>query len=247
MQKTKGMKLVKGCVAAMLFAAVLSVTGTDARAKEPYQKIANSYEWSVVKLVNKQRVANGLEPVGVFRDLQKVSGIRAKEIAKYFSHSRPDGRSCFSVLDDYNISLQSAGENIAAGYGNPKAVMNGWMNSEGHRNNILNNSYDHIGVGYAKGGSYGKNWVQLFVGGCDVKKIKVNGSGVKKYAKGTSISKMNRYLIVTCNDHGKSYVPIVEGMCKGYNSKRTGYQTITVKYRNKKVKMKVYIRKSSRK
>lgn len=245
MQKTKVMKLVKGCIAVMTFAAALSVAGSSAHAQEPYAKITNSYEWAVVKRVNQQRVANGSAPVGVFRDLQKVAGVRAKEIVKSFSHDRPDGTSCFSILSEYGISTWGSGENIAAGYGTPKAVMNGWMNSGGHRSNILNNSYTHIGVGYTKGGSYGKYWVQLFVSGCNVKKIKVNGTGVKKYARGTTINGMNRYLTVTCNQHGKSYVPIVNGMCSGYNPNKTGYQNITVKYRNKKVKMKVYIRKSS--
>jgi len=79
------------------------------------------------------------------------------------SHTRPNGTSCFTVLSELGVGYSASGENIAAGQKTPQAVMESWMNSSGHKANILNPDFTHIGVGYAEGGNYGTNWVQLFV------------------------------------------------------------------------------------
>ena len=92
-----------------------------------------------------------------------ASSIRSKEIAKFFSHTRPDNTSCFTVLNQNGISYWYAGENIAMGQPTPESVVTAWMNSPGHKANILNANYTHIGVGcYEVDGYY--HWVQLFVG-----------------------------------------------------------------------------------
>ena len=84
------------------------------------------------------------------------------EVAKVFSHTRPNGSSCFTVLGEYGVSYRSAGENIASGQTTPAEVVNAWMNSEGHRANILGESFTSLGVGvYKNGSSY--TWVQLFI------------------------------------------------------------------------------------
>ena len=89
--------------------------------------------------------------------------IRAKEIVRSFSHTRPDGRSCFSAAADSGVSYRTAGENIAYGYATPQQVVNGWMNSEGHRKNILSASFTGIGVGcYEHNGVL--YWSQFFIG-----------------------------------------------------------------------------------
>ncbi len=80
----------------------------------------------------------------------------------YFSHTGLDGRSPFDRMRDAGYSYSSAAENIAAGQPTPAAVVNGWMNSEGHRANILNCKLTQIGVGVARGGSYGIYWTQVF-------------------------------------------------------------------------------------
>ncbi len=227
--------------------AMLTVLGMQdtVYAKEPYEKIANSKEWVVLKKVNKERMQEGLAPLSICPPLQKAAGDRAKEIIKSFSHNRPDGSSCFTVLDDYGIDYRYVGENIAAGYQTASEVMAGWMNSSGHRENVLGKYYTHVGVGYVSGGSYGKNWTQVFVGSCGVKSVQLNDKGTPNYPKGTSIDKMNRYLTIRCDMHGVGYVPVVSEMCKGYNPDKTGYQTVTVSYRGKKVKMPVTIGKKS--
>lgn len=119
-----------------------------------------SFAAQVVALCNEQRAANGLGPLTEDAALDSRAQIRAGELITTFSHTRPDGSSCFTVIGD--VSWTTCGENIAAGYQTPQDVVNGWMNSEGHRANILNPAFTKIGVGYCTGGSYGTNWVQLF-------------------------------------------------------------------------------------
>lgn len=116
----------------------------------------------VVALVNVERKKAGLAPVSASSSLNSAAAIRAKEIITSFSHTRPDGTSCFTVLAQLNISYKTCGENIAAGQTTPEEVMKGWMNSAGHRANIMNPSFRKLGVGYVQGGSYKHNWVQLF-------------------------------------------------------------------------------------
>ena len=118
----------------------------------------------VLAQCNAQRQANGIAALSLDPELTKAANIRAQEIATLFSHTRPDGRKCFTVLDQIGYSYWSAGENIAAGYGNSSAVMNGWMNSPGHRSNILNAGFERLGVGYVyiPNSEYGYYWVQIF-------------------------------------------------------------------------------------
>ena len=78
----------------------------------------------------------------------------------YFSHTSPTYGSPFQMMKSFGISYRTAGENIAKGYASPEAVVNAWMNSPGHRANILNSTYTHIGVGYVPSGNY---WTQMFI------------------------------------------------------------------------------------
>ncbi len=112
----------------------------------------------VCAIVNEERAAAGLSPLSRNAHITELAMQRAAEIALYYSHTRPDGTSCFTVFDGLNAYKA---ENIAAGYASPEAVMEGWMNSEGHRANILNGVYSYIGVGCFKSAS-SYCWVQLF-------------------------------------------------------------------------------------
>lgn len=123
----------------------------------------SGYVDEVIRLVNEERAKEGLQPLTKSNDLCKAAGIRAEEIVNLFDHTRPDGRDCFTVLDDYNIRYMAVGENIAAGQSNPSGVMYAWMNSSGHRSNILSDSFGQIGIEFIKGkGDYGTYWVQIF-------------------------------------------------------------------------------------
>ena len=211
-------------VAAVALSMLFSVSAV---AKGPTD-ICNENEWEVLKIVNENRLANKAQPISTFSKVQSACDVRAKEISTYFSHTRPNGQSCFTVLSAKGINYWSAGENIAAGQRSPSSVMTAWMNSSGHRANILYSSYNHCGVGYTTGGYYGTNWVQLFTGGCSPTSIKVCGSP----KVGSKISDMGLYLEIECSDssHGTSYCPIIDAMCSGYSASKTSFQTVTVKY-----------------
>ena len=122
------------------------------------------YADQVVALVNTERANAGLGSVSTTSSLNQAAQKRAEEIVSSFAHTRPDGRSCFTVFDEYGVSYMAAGENIAAGQWSPDSVMSSWMNSPGHKANILGANFNHIGVGvvYVEGSSYGYYWVQLF-------------------------------------------------------------------------------------
>ena len=122
----------------------------------------SGYAAEVLRLVNAERKKAGLAEVAAGSpSLYSAARKRAEEIAVKFDHKRPDGSTCFTVLDDYNVSYVAGGENIAAGYATPAAVMEGWMASPGHKANILGN-YESLGVGvYVKDGRL--YWSQMFI------------------------------------------------------------------------------------
>ena len=116
----------------------------------------------VVTLVNIERAKEGLSPLTVDARVQAAAMVRAKECERLFSHTRPDGSSFATALKEQNVAYRSAGENIAWGQQTPKEVVTAWMNSSGHRANIMNPNFTTIGVGYyenARGTDY---WCQLF-------------------------------------------------------------------------------------
>lgn len=122
-----------------------------------------SFEEQVVSLVNAQRAANGLSALKLSTALSNAARAKSQDMhdLNYFSHTSPTYGSPFDMLKSFGISYSTAGENIAMGYATPEAVVNGWMNSPGHRANILNASFTQIGVGYVADGSY---WTQEFIG-----------------------------------------------------------------------------------
>lgn len=98
--------------------------------------------------INAMRMENGLEPLQTAPLLQKMCQERADELTKSYSHSRVNGDAWYTILTDYGIDTNCfAGENIAAGYDTPEGVVEGWMNSTGHRRNILNTNYEYFAVG----------------------------------------------------------------------------------------------------
>ena len=115
----------------------------------------------VVALVNAERAKQGLSALKVDAKVQQAALVRAQESAQSFSHTRPNGSSFSTALTEAGVSFRRSGENIAYGQSTPQQVMNAWMNSSGHRANILNENFTTIGVGYTviKGTAY---WAQLF-------------------------------------------------------------------------------------
>jgi uncharacterized protein YkwD len=125
---------------------------------------STSFAGQVIRLTNRERAKGGCKALKSNSLLKSAAQKHSVDMAKkdYFSHTGKDGRSPFDRMTDAGYSFSAAAENIAAGQRTPADVVEGWMNSTGHKKNILNCTYTEIGVGYAKGGSYGTYWTQNF-------------------------------------------------------------------------------------
>ncbi|MDA7025740.1 SafA/ExsA family spore coat assembly protein [Bacillus sp. CLL-7-23] len=124
-----------------------------------------SVEKQVIQLVNQERAKAGLKPLAEDWELSRVARYKSMDMRdkNYFSHQSPTYGSPFQMIKAFGISYKTAGENIAKGQSTPQAVMQSWMNSSGHRANILSAQYTHIGVGYAAGGTGRHYWTQQFI------------------------------------------------------------------------------------
>lgn len=122
-------------------------------------------ELEVFNLINEQRTKNGLSALKINSEVQNVARIKAKDMVNnnYFSHTSPTYGSPFDMLNSFKVSYKTAGENIAGNSSNSAAVT-AWMNSSGHKANILNSSFNYTGVGVVNGSKYGKIYVQMFIG-----------------------------------------------------------------------------------
>ena len=122
-----------------------------------------AYEAEVIRLVNEIRQQNGLQPLSANWELSRVARYKSQDLVdnRYFSHTSPTYGTPFQMIKSFGLTYRTAGENIAYGQRTPQAVVNAWMNSSGHRANILNSSYTQIGVGYVAQGNY---WTQMFIG-----------------------------------------------------------------------------------
>lgn len=121
-----------------------------------------SYIRQIIRLVNKERAKEGLSALTENSKINAAAQVRAREIVTSFSHTRPNGSSFATALKEQGVSYRRAGENIAWGQRTPEEVVTAWMNSPGHRANILNPSFKAIGIGYYKDASDVKYWTQLF-------------------------------------------------------------------------------------
>lgn len=122
-------------------------------------------EDEVIRLVNVERSRQGLQTLAKNWELSRVARYKSADMANkgYFSHTSPTYGSPFKMMESFGIRFSSAGENIAYGQRTPQEVMNAWMNSPGHRSNILSPSYTQIGVGMAKNSSGVLYWTQMFI------------------------------------------------------------------------------------
>jgi len=124
-----------------------------------------SQENEVIRLVNVERAKYGLPALKANWQLSRVARYKSQDMVDkgYFSHTSPTYGSPFKMMEAFGIKFSAAGENIAMGMRTPAEVMNAWMNSPGHRNNILNNSFNEIGVGLAKDSKGRQYWTQMFI------------------------------------------------------------------------------------
>jgi len=132
---------------------------------QPTDHETSSQAEAVLNLVNAERSKQGLKPLTLSEKLDNLATMKSQDMAEkgYFDHTSPTYGTPFQMLQDHGVHYRAAGENIAAGQKTPEEVMNAWMNSSGHRANILNANYTQLGVGYYQGGQYGVYWTQLFI------------------------------------------------------------------------------------
>ena len=122
-------------------------------------------EAEVIRLVNVERAKAGLQPLTANWELCRIARYKSQDMINknYFSHISPTYGTPFNMMENFGITFSSAGENIAMGQKSPAEVMNSWMNSPGHRANILSPSYSQIGVGLAKSSTGVYYWTQMFI------------------------------------------------------------------------------------
>lgn len=226
--------LLSVCLTVSLFlspvCAINVPTGPD--------QICSAQEWSVLKQTNRERLAAGLTPYSTFPALQTAANVREEELTTLYSHSRPNGSQCFTVLTESGLGYRAAGENIAAGQTTSDAVMKAWMNSEGHRENILDSKFSHMGVGYTDHActivredipaQLPNGWVQLFLDqNCSITAITLSSLAVT-CPVGGSLEDLNLYIQAACPVHGTCYLPLLSEMCTGFDPNTAGAQTVTV-------------------
>lgn len=149
-----------------------AVNLSDEATMTDQEKKIKEYCDIVVNCVNAERAKEGLSELATFPKLNELACVRAEEISMspsetYFSHVRPDGSMAFSLLKSEGIRYSMTGENIAAGRADPVAVVDQWMNSKGHRDNILKDKYTHVGIGYYYAGpdsEYEYYWTMYLIG-----------------------------------------------------------------------------------
>lgn len=228
-----------GVHSAALFADILKDAGYESNYVEKDSErytAEQEYKNTILSETNRQRIREGLLPLSTFESLQDAADLRAKEVNVLTSHTRPDGTLFTTALTGI-LAPSVWGENLCAGpiVSTPTAAMTGWMNSPGHRANILSKSYSHIGVGYycntTDTSRYKDNWVQVFAGTCGVTSISVDTPQII-VTQGVPISDMDITVTLTCPVHGETTMPLIDEMCTGYDKNASGEQKVTVHYGN---------------
>lgn len=140
-------------------------TSNNNSGEQTLQNNMNQDEQEVFNLINQQRMQNGVQSLKVDKEVQRVARIKAEDMVanNYFSHTSPTYGSPFDMLRSFKITYKTAGENIAANSSNDNAVTS-WMNSSGHKANILNSNFNYTGIGVVSSPKYGKVFVQMFIG-----------------------------------------------------------------------------------
>jgi hypothetical protein len=221
----------------LVLSLVLSLTPVLAQAAGGAEvSEVTTQGWEVLRLTNQHRMEIGEPPLSVFSSLQQGADLRAEEIIEVFEHTRPDGRDWDTVFDEFSVeNYDSWGENIARGYGTPAAVMTGWLNSDGHRENIEKGSYTHLGVGF---NAAQNTWTQNFIGStrCTFDALTLSKTEITAEV-GQDLEDIltaaNIVVSANCSVHGACTLPLIADMCTGYDKTKEGSQTVTVTYGGK--------------
>lgn len=235
------MKRITSVVLCLSLVVSLFVTGTSATQTESIpHSLCSTQEWDVLRLTNEQRLAQGLLPLSTFDKMQQAAEVRVGELTSRFSHTRPDGTEPFTALTEHGLNYTRAAENIAAGQTSASSVTTAWLGSEGHKANILDDRFVHMGVGYTNKpctivtetgvGQISHGWVQLFMTTlCSITSITPSKQSLS-IDDGSNLESLDLYLTLKCSVHGDCYMPLLDEMCTGYDPAASGAQTATVHY-----------------
>ena len=181
--------------------------------------------WKELRLVNKERNKAGVEPLSGFKELQDMAGVRAKEITRLFSHTRPNGENCVTA---YPLPGFGIGENIAIGCSDAVGAVDLWMHSPGHKANMLRYDYVHIGVA-SSGNCYVQGFALPYSDSQEFNAIYVLDKQriIKKKGKISNLG----IVVMVRNSIGYSYIPLEDYMCSGYDPKKEGLYDVTVSIR----------------
>lgn len=222
------------CFGCFSFAAAEVCEKNTVATVETYDQLppnVTEQEWEVLRIVNAERVSRNKLPLTTFSGLQSIAHLRSQEIVEYFSHTRPNGSQWSTAFSENGISYSYAGENIAAGQTTPALVMQSWMNSQGHRENILSDNFMHVGIGrtYLNSSEYRYYWTQLFCTGMSERytDCTVMLPQSMQFPVGTSIAEMNIIVRLNSNVYGDCYMPLDDSSCSGFDKTRQGQQTVT--------------------
>lgn len=174
-------------------------------------------------LVNKIRAAYGVDPLALGGPLSEAAMVRADECHGYFSHTRPDGSTYFTIANEMGIPYGIIGENIAQGQPSPDQVVTAWYNSPGHRANMLHKGFDVIGLGYRYGYP---TWVQLFTGDYEIQDFEV--FGLDNYNVGQTLEEQGLVLNIQYTNGFTGIVPVIDEMVSGFNPNKEGSQTVKI-------------------
>lgn len=222
-------RILSLCMVLVLSFTLLSTTAGATNTLYQDDTIYDT-EWAVLRLTNQHRMSIGLSPLSMTAEIQMAANQRAKELPSLpqLAHSRPDGSSWSTVLSDYSIRYNYAAENIAMGYPSAAAVMNGWLNSAGHRQNIETAALTHLGVGQE-----GRYWSQNFVGSnnCSYSGLTLSQDTITSQVGQdleTLLTQADLQVFSRCTAHGAATLPLIAAMCSGYHPNTAGTQTLTV-------------------
>lgn len=203
--------------------------------------ICTTQEWQMLRLVNEQRLEQELVPYSIFPQLQNAAYTRKQELVTLYSHTRPNEQMWYTSITEAGVGYQSAAENIAAGQATPESVVAAWMNSEGHRSNILDSALIHAGMGHISEGFLGTSWVNLFMADkCSISAIELSQTSAGLPTDG-SIDDLGLYVKATCSKHGSCYLPLLEGMCSDFDPTSQAPQTVTVTYSGQTARLQLQV------
>ncbi len=188
------------CACMLMGIVSIPVIAASKSLPDEIKAIAVEYEWEVLKLINIERANVGLQSLSMVSDLQASCDVRAVELETSFSHTRPDGSGCYTTIPK-SFPHKGTGENAAKGQTGPEQVVESWMNSSGHRANILNFAAGYMGVGYAEKEN---TWIQQFTARDTIVDCKVSTD--QRSLNAREISEV--YLILTTANGYVSYMPL---------------------------------------